>query len=44
VVSRWRVDAARIRAHAEAFSRQEHAAQLQAVIDETIASPPEQRW
>jgi glycosyltransferase involved in cell wall biosynthesis len=34
----------RIRAHAEAFSREEHAAQLRAVIDETMASPIEQRW
>jgi len=42
--SRWRFDPDRIRAHAEAFSRQEHAAQLQAVIDETMASPIEQRW
>ena len=44
VASRWRFDAGRIRAHAEAFSRQEHAAQLQTVIDETMASPIEQRW
>jgi glycosyltransferase involved in cell wall biosynthesis len=42
--SRWRFDTNRIRAHAEAFSRQEHAAQLQALIDETMASPIEQRW
>ena len=44
VASRWRFDAGRLRAHAEAFSRQEHAAQLQTVIDETMASPIEQRW
>jgi len=42
--SRWRFDPDRIRAHAEAFSRQEHAAQLRAVIEETMASPIEQRW
>jgi glycosyltransferase involved in cell wall biosynthesis len=44
VAARWRFDADRIRAHAEAFSREEHATQLRAVIDETMASPIEQRW
>jgi glycosyltransferase involved in cell wall biosynthesis len=37
-------DSERIRAHAEAFSRQAHAAHLRAVIDETMAAPIEQRW
>jgi glycosyltransferase involved in cell wall biosynthesis len=44
VASTWRFDSARIRAHAEAFSREEHAAHLREVIDETMASPIEQRW
>jgi glycosyltransferase involved in cell wall biosynthesis len=44
VASTWRFDSARIRAHAEAFSREEHAAQLRTVIDDTMASPIEQRW
>jgi glycosyltransferase involved in cell wall biosynthesis len=42
--SQWRFDADRIRAHAAAFSRQEHAAHLHAVIDETMAAPIERRW
>jgi hypothetical protein len=33
-----------IREHAEAFSRSQHAARLRAVIDETLASPPDRRW
>jgi glycosyltransferase involved in cell wall biosynthesis len=44
VASTWRFDSTRIRAHAEAFSREEHAAQLRAVIDDTMTSPIEQRW
>jgi glycosyltransferase involved in cell wall biosynthesis len=44
VAATWRFDPYRIRAHAEAFSRDEHAAQLRTVIDETMASPIEQRW
>jgi len=44
VASTWRFDAARIRAHAETFSREAHATQLRAVIDETMTSPIEQRW
>jgi len=44
VAATWHFDSARIRAHAEAFSRDEHAAQLRAVIDETMTSPIEQRW
>ena len=44
VASTWRFDADRIRAHAEAFSREEHAGHLREVIDETMASPIEQRW
>ena len=37
-------DTSQIRAHAERFGRDRHAAQLRAVIDETLASPIEQRW
>jgi glycosyltransferase involved in cell wall biosynthesis len=44
VASTWRFDAGRIRAHAETFSREAHAAQLRAVIDDTMASPIERRW
>jgi glycosyltransferase involved in cell wall biosynthesis len=44
VASTWRFDSHRIRAHAETFSREEHAARLRHVIDETMASPIEQRW
>jgi glycosyltransferase involved in cell wall biosynthesis len=44
VASTWRFDSGRIRTHAEAFSREEHAAQLRAVIDDTMTSPIEQRW
>jgi glycosyltransferase involved in cell wall biosynthesis len=39
-----RFDAASIRQHAEWFSREAHAARLRSVIDETMASPIEQRW
>ena len=41
---RWNFDAARIRDHAEAFSREQHAARLRAVIDDTLASPPGRQW
>jgi glycosyltransferase involved in cell wall biosynthesis len=44
VASRWRFDSYRIREHATAFSREEHAAQLRSVIDDTMASPVEHRW
>jgi glycosyltransferase involved in cell wall biosynthesis len=44
VASSWRWDEYRIRTHAESFSRDVHAAQLRAVIDDTMASPIEQRW
>jgi len=42
--STWRFDSGQIRAHAEAFSREEHAAQMRTLIDDTMASPIEQRW
>jgi glycosyltransferase involved in cell wall biosynthesis len=44
VASTWRFDSTRIREHAEAFSREAHAAQLRTVIDDTMTSPIEQRW
>jgi glycosyltransferase involved in cell wall biosynthesis len=37
-------DPARIRRHAEAFSRQRYGTQMRAVIDETIAAPAGTRW
>jgi glycosyltransferase involved in cell wall biosynthesis len=37
-------DPARIRAHAERFSRERHVEQMRAVIDETAAAPPGTRW
>ncbi|MEW6320269.1 MAG: glycosyltransferase [Acidobacteriota bacterium] len=37
-------DGARIRAHAERFSRERFARELNAAIDETLAAPPERRW
>jgi glycosyltransferase involved in cell wall biosynthesis len=39
-----RVDAARIRQHAERFSRERHMEQMQAVIADTLAAPPGSRW
>jgi hypothetical protein len=36
---RWNFDPSRIRDHAEGFSREQHAARLRAVIDDTLASP-----
>ena len=44
VASTWRFDSHRIRTHAEAFSRDEHATQLRAVIDDTMANPIGRRW
>ena len=43
-VARLDFDRARIRAHAERFSRDRHAEQMRAVIDETIAAPAGARW
>jgi glycosyltransferase involved in cell wall biosynthesis len=43
-VSRLTVDPARLRRHAEAFSRERHAERMRAVIDETMAAPPGARW
>jgi glycosyltransferase involved in cell wall biosynthesis len=40
----WNFDAGRIREHAEAFSREQHAARLRAVIDDTLASPAGRQW
>jgi glycosyltransferase involved in cell wall biosynthesis len=37
-------DSARIRANAERFSRDRHAAAMQAVIDDTLAAPVGTRW
>jgi glycosyltransferase involved in cell wall biosynthesis len=37
-------DSARIRAHAERFSRQAHQRRLQAVLDDTMSAPPGSRW
>jgi aminotransferase len=37
-------DAARIRRHAEQFSRQRHVQQMRALIDETLAAPAGTRW
>jgi glycosyltransferase involved in cell wall biosynthesis len=39
-----RIDPARIRAHAERFSRSRHVAALRAVIDETATAPAGRRW
>ena len=44
IASTWRFDSDRIRGHAETFSREAHAEQLRAVIDDTMNSPLEQRW
>jgi glycosyltransferase involved in cell wall biosynthesis len=38
----WNFHPVRIREHAEAFSREQHAARLRAVIDDTLASPARQ--
>lgn len=37
-------DTARIRRHAERFSRDRHLQQMRAIIDETMAAPPGTRW
>lgn len=38
----WRADV--IRAHAETFSRERFVQEMTAVIDETLAAPPDTRW
>jgi glycosyltransferase involved in cell wall biosynthesis len=43
-VAALRIDEARLRAHAERFSRERHMEQLRAVIDETIGAPAGTRW
>ena len=43
-VARTRFDPVTIRTHAERFSRPRHLAQMQALIDETIAAPAGTRW
>jgi len=40
----WNFDSQRIRDHAEGFSRERHAEELQAVVDDTMASPVGKRW
>jgi glycosyltransferase involved in cell wall biosynthesis len=42
--ARTRFDPARIRAHAEGFSRERHINAMRAVIAETRTAPPGQRW
>ncbi len=42
--ARTRFDPATIRAHAERFSRPRHLAQMQTLIDETVAAPAGTRW
>jgi glycosyltransferase involved in cell wall biosynthesis len=37
-------DAARIRRHAERFSRQRFIAEIQRVVDDTLSAPAGQRW
>ncbi|MNC89239.1 D-inositol-3-phosphate glycosyltransferase [compost metagenome] len=43
-VAAMRFDTARLRASAERFSRQRHAAAMRALIDETAAAPAGTRW
>jgi len=43
-VSTRTFDAGRIRAHAESFAREHHAARMRALVDETMASPVDRRW
>ena len=43
-VQRLSFDPARIRAHAERFSRPRYLQEIQAVIDETLAAPAGTRW
>jgi glycosyltransferase involved in cell wall biosynthesis len=44
VATTWNFDGHRIRDHAETFSRERHTEELRAVVDDTLASPPGQRW
>ncbi|MFN2445161.1 MAG: glycosyltransferase [Vicinamibacterales bacterium] len=37
-------DSTRIRAHAERFSRERFRREMSAIIEETVAAPPDQRW
>ena len=43
-VATMRVDEARLRAHAEQFSRERHAKQMRELIAETMAAPAGTRW
>ncbi len=43
-LSRMRVDPARLRAHAERFSRDRHITHMSAVIDDTLSAPAGHRW
>ena len=43
-VASMRFDHARLRSHAERFSRERHAERMQAVIDETLAAPAGATW
>ena len=43
-VAALRVDAARLRAHAEQFSRERHAQHMRDVIADTVAAPAGTRW
>jgi glycosyltransferase involved in cell wall biosynthesis len=43
-VARLRFDPARVRAHAEQFSRERHVERMREVIQETVAAPAGTRW
>ena len=43
-VARATFDPARIRRHAEQFSRERHLQQMRALIDETVSAPAGSRW
>jgi glycosyltransferase involved in cell wall biosynthesis len=43
-VAALRIDADRLRAHADQFSRERHMQQMRAVIDDTMAAPAGARW
>ena len=43
-VARMRFDAARLRAHAQRFSREQHMQQMRDVIADTLAAPAGTRW
>jgi glycosyltransferase involved in cell wall biosynthesis len=43
-VAALRVDPARLRAHAERFARARYAAEMRAVLADTLAAPPGTRW